>query len=213
MRRRFTTALALLLVALPLAAETQQAGKVWRIGYLAGSPRVPQIDAFVQGLRDLGYVEGQNLVLEMKLAHGRIDQIPPTRGRPGSARSACDRRRRERRRTGGEEGNEQHPHRRDRQPRWGEGGTVREPRPTGWQRHGARKPCARPGCEALGMAQARHPRALAYRTSLQVLERGYEGLVGKDEASPYREGRTLSWLKVKQPKYREGERGWEPQKA
>jgi bifunctional non-homologous end joining protein LigD len=44
----------------------------------------------------------------------------------------------------------------------------------------------------------------------QVLERGYEGLVGKDEASPYREGRTLSWLKVKQPRYREGERGWEP---
>ncbi|MGH7306268.1 MAG: ABC transporter substrate-binding protein [Candidatus Rokuibacteriota bacterium] len=75
-KRRITTALALLLAAMPLAAQTQQAGKVWRIGYLAGSPRVPQIDAFVQGLRDLGYVEGQNLVLEMKLAHGRIDQIP-----------------------------------------------------------------------------------------------------------------------------------------
>jgi len=44
----------------------------------------------------------------------------------------------------------------------------------------------------------------------QVLERGYEGLVGKDEASPHREGRTLSWLKVKQPRYREGKRGWEP---
>jgi len=46
----------------------------------------------------------------------------------------------------------------------------------------------------------------------QVLERGYEGLVGKDEASPYREGRTFAWLKVKVPHYREGERGWEPQK-
>jgi len=43
-----------------------------------------------------------------------------------------------------------------------------------------------------------------------VLARGYEGLVAKDPASPYRAGRTLSWLKVKQPKYREGERGWEP---
>jgi bifunctional non-homologous end joining protein LigD len=43
----------------------------------------------------------------------------------------------------------------------------------------------------------------------QVLERGYEGLVGKDGASPYTEGRTLSWLKVKVPHYREGERGWE----
>jgi len=45
---------------------------------------------------------------------------------------------------------------------------------------------------------------------VQVLERGYEGMVGKDPASPYREGRTLSWLKVKVPNYREGERGWEP---
>ena len=44
----------------------------------------------------------------------------------------------------------------------------------------------------------------------EVLERDYEGLVGKDEASPYREGRTLSWLKVKVPHYREGERGWDP---
>lgn len=44
----------------------------------------------------------------------------------------------------------------------------------------------------------------------RVLERGYEGLVGKDEASPYVEGRMLSWLKVKVPKYRAGERGWDP---
>ncbi len=43
----------------------------------------------------------------------------------------------------------------------------------------------------------------------QVLERGYEGLVAKDPQSPYRAGRTFSWLKVKQPKYRGGERGWE----
>ena len=42
----------------------------------------------------------------------------------------------------------------------------------------------------------------------QVIERGYEGLVGKDEASAYVEGRTL--FKVKVPHYREGERGWEP---
>lgn len=47
----------------------------------------------------------------------------------------------------------------------------------------------------------------------QVLERGYEGLVGKDEASPYVEGRTLSWLKVKVPHYRKGERGWEPNRG
>jgi bifunctional non-homologous end joining protein LigD len=44
----------------------------------------------------------------------------------------------------------------------------------------------------------------------QVLERGYEGLVAKDPASPYVGGRTLRWLKAKQARYREGERGWEP---
>ena len=42
----------------------------------------------------------------------------------------------------------------------------------------------------------------------QVVERGYEGLVGKDDASPYRGGRTLSWLKVRQRDYRVEERGW-----
>jgi bifunctional non-homologous end joining protein LigD len=44
----------------------------------------------------------------------------------------------------------------------------------------------------------------------RVVERGYEGLVAKDQASPYRGGRTLAWLKVKVPNYREGERGWGP---
>ena len=44
----------------------------------------------------------------------------------------------------------------------------------------------------------------------QAVHRGYEGLVAKDPTSPYVGGRTLKWLKVKQPKYRDGERGWEP---
>jgi bifunctional non-homologous end joining protein LigD len=48
------------------------------------------------------------------------------------------------------------------------------------------------------------PRAWA-----QVVERGYEGLVAKDAGSPYRGGRTLAWLRVKVPHYREGARGWD----
>jgi ATP-dependent DNA ligase len=44
----------------------------------------------------------------------------------------------------------------------------------------------------------------------EVLARGYEGLVAKDPASPCVGGRSLKWLKVKQAKYREGERGWDP---
>ena len=42
----------------------------------------------------------------------------------------------------------------------------------------------------------------------QVLEHGWEGLVAKDPASPYRGGRTLAWLKIKEVGYREGQRGW-----
>ena len=44
----------------------------------------------------------------------------------------------------------------------------------------------------------------------QAVAAGYEGMVAKDEASLSKGGRTLSWLKVKQRNYREGERGWEP---
>jgi bifunctional non-homologous end joining protein LigD len=42
----------------------------------------------------------------------------------------------------------------------------------------------------------------------QVLHRGWEGYVGKDPESPYVAGRTVKWLKVKVPKYREEERGF-----
>jgi ATP-dependent DNA ligase len=44
----------------------------------------------------------------------------------------------------------------------------------------------------------------------EVIEKGWEGLVAKDPMAPYVGGRTLKWLKVKQPRYREGARGWEP---
>jgi bifunctional non-homologous end joining protein LigD len=46
----------------------------------------------------------------------------------------------------------------------------------------------------------------------QAIHRGYEGLVAKDPQSPYLGGATLKWLKVKQPRYREGERGWAPER-
>ena len=64
-RRQFLIAAGALL-ATPLAADGQQAAKVARIGYLslnlAASPHLR--DAFLQGLRDLGYVEGRNVVIE-----------------------------------------------------------------------------------------------------------------------------------------------------
>lgn len=59
----------------PLAAAAQPAGKVWRIGYLvAGTGRIPE--AFRQELRDLGYVEGQNLAIEYRSAASQLDRLP-----------------------------------------------------------------------------------------------------------------------------------------
>src|SRR3989449_1069535 len=70
-------AVILSLVLAPLAAEAQQAAKVPRIGYLvvdqAASPHLRE--AFLQELRDLGYVEGRDLVIEYRSAEGKSEQL------------------------------------------------------------------------------------------------------------------------------------------
>ena len=62
--------LALALLAAPLVVEAQRPGNVPRIGYLeiapAEGPSPAMIDAFRQGLRELGYVEGRNIVIEYR---------------------------------------------------------------------------------------------------------------------------------------------------
>jgi putative tryptophan/tyrosine transport system substrate-binding protein len=72
--------LALTLLLAPLAAEAQPATQVYRIGRLgSGNPPVepnPSMEAFRQGLRELGYVEGQNLVLESRYAEGSEERLP-----------------------------------------------------------------------------------------------------------------------------------------
>ena len=77
-RRVFVGTLAGGLLAIPFAVAAQQAAKVARIGYLspslAASPHLPE--AFRQGLRDLGYVEGRNLVIEYRDAEGKADRLP-----------------------------------------------------------------------------------------------------------------------------------------
>jgi putative ABC transport system substrate-binding protein len=78
-RRTFLCGLALGTLALPLAAEAQQAGKVYRIGYLGtSSPSLEPhyVEAFRQKLRDLGYIEGQNSVIEYRWAEGQDDRLP-----------------------------------------------------------------------------------------------------------------------------------------
>jgi putative ABC transport system substrate-binding protein len=61
------------------AAEAQQAKKIFRVGYLYASsvPRTAPVHAaFVQGLQDLGYVQGQNLIIEFRSAKGQADRLP-----------------------------------------------------------------------------------------------------------------------------------------
>src|SRR5262249_61134026 len=65
--------------AWPVAARAQQAGKVPRIGFLgltSPSDRPSLLDAFRQGLRELGWVEGQNIVIDYRYAEGRVDRLP-----------------------------------------------------------------------------------------------------------------------------------------
>jgi putative ABC transport system substrate-binding protein len=73
---RFVCA-ALLVAILPVAAaaDAQQAARVYRIGML-GNDYTPPWDALLQGLRDLGYVEGRNLALEWRWSRGRTEDFP-----------------------------------------------------------------------------------------------------------------------------------------
>src|SRR5258705_10569027 len=78
-RRSFIGTLAGALLAAPLSAEAQQVGKVPRIGFLSvtsPSDRPPLLDAFRQGLRELGWVEGQNIVIDYRYAEDRVDRLP-----------------------------------------------------------------------------------------------------------------------------------------
>src|SRR5262245_30226052 len=77
-RRAFIRAVASILGA-PLVAEAQQPRKIPRIGFLSTVPPstvAAPVEAFRQGLRDLGYVEGKNIVIEYRYAEGRLERLP-----------------------------------------------------------------------------------------------------------------------------------------
>jgi putative ABC transport system substrate-binding protein len=78
-RRTFIGRVAGGLLGAPLAARAQQVGKVYRIGILETIPasrNAANLDALRKGLRDLGYVEGRNLVIEYRSADGRAERFP-----------------------------------------------------------------------------------------------------------------------------------------
>jgi putative ABC transport system substrate-binding protein len=80
-RRTFLCGLTLGSLAAPLAAEAQPAGKVPRIGFLVAASASDSaferwIEAFRQGLRDLGHVEGRNIVIEYRYADEKYERLP-----------------------------------------------------------------------------------------------------------------------------------------
>jgi putative ABC transport system substrate-binding protein len=74
-RRAFLAGTGAAFLAAPLHAEAQPAAKVARIGWLGDRPATgPRLEAFLQGLRDLGYIEGRNLVIEYRYAEGKPER-------------------------------------------------------------------------------------------------------------------------------------------
>jgi len=77
-RRTMLGVLGLALLGTRSLAEAQQAGKLRRIGFLWDTPQVwpHALEAFRQGLRELGWIEGQNIVIEYRWAEGQFDRLP-----------------------------------------------------------------------------------------------------------------------------------------
>jgi len=79
-QKLFCFVLCATLLVLSFPAEAQQAGKVYRIGFLTwgGSvePFKPRLNAFRQGLQELGYVEGKNIVIDERYGEGRRELLP-----------------------------------------------------------------------------------------------------------------------------------------
>jgi putative ABC transport system substrate-binding protein len=78
-RRAFMTLLAGVAAMLPLAAHAQPAGRTWRIGMLDTASRElnrVNLTAFLKGMREFGYVEGQNLLIDYRSAEGRNEGLP-----------------------------------------------------------------------------------------------------------------------------------------
>ena len=73
--KRSLLLIVLMVVANGIVAEAQQPKKIPRIGYLAGVGSAPN-EAFLQGLRDLGYVEGKNVLIEFRTTGGKFERRP-----------------------------------------------------------------------------------------------------------------------------------------
>jgi putative ABC transport system substrate-binding protein len=85
-RAALAGALTLGFLAAPLVVKAQPAGKVYRLGYLSDrlGPGTFE-EAFLRGLRELGYVQGRNIVIEYRWAEGKVERLPANAGRLAGA--------------------------------------------------------------------------------------------------------------------------------
>ena len=71
--------LCAILISFALSAEAQQPAKLPRIGYISGTgnstDQGPYVESLRRGLRDLGYVDGRNIVIEFRGAEGKLDRV------------------------------------------------------------------------------------------------------------------------------------------
>src|SRR5262245_45901745 len=74
-RRDFITLLGGAAAAWPLAARAQETKKIARIGYLSVRSPISAYDALMQALRELGWIEGQNIVIERRFSAGNVDRL------------------------------------------------------------------------------------------------------------------------------------------
>jgi putative tryptophan/tyrosine transport system substrate-binding protein len=79
-RREFMTLIGGAAAAWPLSVGAQQAGKVYRTGFLANDPAIPTHpagQAFLDGLRESGFVEGKNVIIDRRFTEGRLERYDP----------------------------------------------------------------------------------------------------------------------------------------